>query len=219
MQKAIQLEFKKVKGWGGKRKGAGRKNRSKTVSHGAREAVDFKKPLHITKRLKPGLRGLRCKPLKLEFEKSLKKAKQKGVHFIHYSLEDNHLHLFVEAADKKALSSGMNSLGTRFAKAVRKKIGGSGSVFEGRYHLKVLKSPRQVKNALAYVLLNHSKHQKLIPYSDDFSSAAHFHEWRRLLGNEMGPILKNQRECRLALPDHLSEARSWLARAGWKKAF
>jgi REP element-mobilizing transposase RayT len=146
------------------------------------------------------------------------KAKQKGLHVIHYSIESNHLHLFVEAKDNLSLASGMNSFGARFAKVVRNKLGGSGPVFDGRYHVKIMKSPRQVKNALAYVLLNHSKHEKLIPYLDTYSSAAYFRDWPHLLASDIGPILRNQRALKEALPDHLSEARSWLARAGWRKA-
>jgi hypothetical protein len=34
----------------------------------------------------------------------------------------------------------------------------AGPVLHGRYHLRVLRTPREVRNALAYVLLNARKH-------------------------------------------------------------
>ena len=36
----------------------------------------------------------------------------------------------------------------------------AGSVLRGRYHVRVLRTPREVRNALAYVLLNTRKHWK-----------------------------------------------------------
>ncbi len=218
MKKAIQLEFKKVKGWGGRRKGAGRKNLSGTVAHGAREKVDFKKPLHITIRLAPGLSGLRTKHMHEQFTAALLKAKAKGLRVLHYSIQGNHLHLLVECADNQALAAGMNSFGTSFAKAVRKKLGGKGKVFAGRYHLRVLQNPTQMKNTLAYVLLNQAKHENLIPYNDKFSSSQHFNEWKALLGRNVGPILQEWRKNKKPLPEYLSKPKSWLASKGWLAA-
>jgi putative transposase len=216
VRKPKQLEFKKIKGWGGKRKGAGRKNLSGTVAHGAREQVNFRKPLHITVRLVEGLGGLRTKHLHEQFTAALLKAKAKGLHALHYSIQGNHLHLLVESADNQALAAGMNSFGTSFAKAVRKKLGGKGKVFDGRYHLGVLKNPTQMKNTLAYVLLNQAKHEKLIPYNDRFSSSQHFNEWKTLLGKGIGPILDDWRPNKNPLPDYLNQPKSWLASKGWK---
>jgi REP element-mobilizing transposase RayT len=212
-----QLEFKKIKGWGGRRKGAGRKNLSGTVAHAAREKVDFRKPLHITIRLAPGLSGLRTKHLHEQFTAALLKAKAKGLRVLHYSIQGNHLHMLAECADNQALAAGMNSFGTSFAKAVRKKLGGKGKVFDGRYHLRVLKNPMQMKNTLAYVLLNQAKHENLIPYNDRFSSSQYFNEWKALLGRKVGPILEDWRKNQNSLPDYLSTPKSWLASAGWRR--
>lgn len=206
-----QLEFKKTKGWGGKRRGAGRKNRTGTVSHAVRERVDFKKPLHITMRLMPGLKGLRTAKMKAAFERCLIRAKAKGLRVLHFSIQGNHLHFVIECASNTELASGMNSLGTSFGRTIRAKLGGKGGVFDGRYHLHVLKTPAEMRNALAYVLLNRSKHQDVIPYKDDFSSAEHFQEWKLLIGQSWRSRLP-------AFPDHLSRPKSWLARTGWKMA-
>lgn len=211
-----QLEFKKTGGWGGKRRGAGRPNRSGTPNHMARQKVDFKKPLHVTLKLKEGIHiTLRTSDMLVAFQQSAEKARKHQLHVIHFSLESNHLHLIVECANNKALADGMKSLAGSFGRAIRKCCGGRGAVFKGRFHLQVFKSPTQMKNGLAYVLLNQSKHEKLIPYNDRYSSAEYFGEWKKLLGREIGPLLPHKPKFR-KLPAYLSTPQSWLAREGWR---
>lgn len=207
-----QLEFKKTKGWGGKRRGAGRKNKSATVNHMKREKIEQKFPVHITMRVKKGIISLRGPKMNKAFKASLLKAKKKGLAVVHYAIESNHVHLFAESESNESLRSGMSSFGSSFGKASRAATGGRGSVFQGRYHLRVLKTPRQTKNALAYVLMNHSKHEGSKPYPDDRSSARYFSDWKSLLGGNYR-VLKAEET-----PEFLSAARSWLGREGWRKA-
>ncbi len=216
MRKPKQLEFKKVKGWGGQRKGAGRKNQSSRVNHMERAKVNFKKPLMITMKLKDGLRGLRNKSMLEKFTECAAGVKPFGLHVLHFSIETNHLHILVEARDNESLANGMRSLGCRLGKAIRKMLGGRGGVFNGRYHLRLLATPTEVKRGLAYVLLNQAKHAKLIPHVDDYSSARHFKDWRALLARKIGPILGDWKG--VALPAYLSHPRSWLAQQGWRRA-
>ncbi|HWU43215.1 MAG TPA: transposase, partial [Bdellovibrio sp.] len=129
MKKPKQIEFKKINGWGGKRKGAGRKNRTKTVNHMARERVDFKKPLMITMKLKDGLRGLRNRKMLEKFQECGRETKKYGLRVIHFSLLTNHIHVVIEAKDNQSLSKGMKSLGGRMGRAIRSMIGGKGPVF------------------------------------------------------------------------------------------
>jgi putative transposase len=206
-----QLEFEKVKGWGGRRKNAGRKNRTSTVNHMKRKKVEAKYPIHITIKLKKGVASLRGPRMVAAFKSSLRKAKKRGLKVIHYALESNHAHLFAESEDNRTLRSGMASFGSSFGKSVRRLAGGKGSVFNGRYHLQVLKSPRQTKNAMAYVLLNHSKHQGAKPYVDEKSSAVLFGDWRALLGDRYRIDESPPR------PQYLSDAESWLGRVGWRR--
>ena len=70
----------------------------------------------------------------------------------------SHLHLLVESAGKEALGRGMKAVGSRVARAVQRVFGFRGAVMHGRYHLRILRTPREVRNALAYVLLNARKH-------------------------------------------------------------
>lgn len=151
------------------------------------------------------------------FQKCAENAKKHQLHVLHFSLQSNHVHLILECVNNKALANGMKSLAGGFGRAIRKCGGGEGPVFKGRYHLQLIKKPKQMKSGLAYVLLNQSKHEELVPYSDRFSSSAHFHQWKKLLGKDTGPLLPSRQKHRRLLPNYLSSPRSWLAQEGWQR--
>src|SRR6185312_4225793 len=96
-----QLELKKVKGWGGKRRGAGRPNLSGMVGHAKRPEVDFKKPLHLTLKLNKGLPTLRTRQMTKAFRKAADHARKFGLNVIHFALLKDHLHLIAEARDNQ----------------------------------------------------------------------------------------------------------------------
>jgi hypothetical protein len=52
----------------------------------------------------------------------------------------------------------MKSIGARLARAVNRVGRRSGPVLDGRYHHRSLRSPREVRRALAYVFLNARRH-------------------------------------------------------------
>jgi hypothetical protein len=130
----------------------------------------------------------------------------------HYSIQGDHVHFVVEAASKEALGRGIKSVGTRIARVVNRVFGRSGPVLFGRYHLRVLKTPREVRHALAYVLLNARKHWKKRNGSappvvlDIASSGAWFDGWKR-----RPPALEPKGERPVAPP------RFWLLREGWRR--
>ena len=96
-----------------------------------------------------------------EWRRSLAEASERGSFRVaHYSLQGDHAHLIVEAQGKEALACGMKSIGARLARAVNRVSGRSGAVLDGRYHHRSLRSPREVRRALAYVLLNARRHCK-----------------------------------------------------------
>ena len=78
----------------------------------------------------------------------------------HYSVQENHLHLIVEAENKRALSSGMRGLMIRIARRVNTLLFRRGRFWADRWHGNALTSPRQVRNALVYVLKNRHKHAR-----------------------------------------------------------
>ena len=202
-------------GRGGPRVGAGRPPESKNppVHHVRRPPVPRSCPSHVTLRLRQGLPSLRQRRFLRELRPSLRAACERGeFRVLHYSVQANHLHLLVEAAGKEALGRGMKAISARVARAVQRAFGRAGAVLHGRYHLRVLRTPREVRNALAYVLLNARKHWKqrrgeAPPVRlDEASSGRWFEGWRREPpGNaRAGP-------CEVARP------RTWLLVAGWRR--
>jgi REP element-mobilizing transposase RayT len=134
---------------------------------------------------------------------------------VHYSIQGNHAHLIVEADDESALGRGMKALGSRLARAVNRVFRRSGPVLADRYHLHVLRTPREVRNALAYVLLNARKHAAQAGRSlsrafalDPASSGRWFQGWERPVG-DAGPAPP------AGMP--VAPARSWLLAVGWKR--
>lgn len=186
-----------------------------------RPKVRANTPLHITLRLKKRIPSLRNRKLLRLFRQSLHMSRPFGMRVIHFSLLSNHIHMIAEAPDNTALAQGMRSLGGRFGRIVRRSISvkSRGPVFAGRYHLRLIETPRQMRNALEYVLLNQAKHLKFIEHLDPYSSASTFLEWRKLLGVRFSSLVRAQaEEIQDANRFGLSPPRSWLGRKGWMSA-
>lgn len=184
-----------VRSWGGRRQGAGRKRHGKpTVPHVTRPAHERQHPLHVTLRVLPGVPNLRAKRAFRAVKQALRLANSKGRHrrsfrITHYSVQSNHLHLIAEANDERKLSRGMQGLAVRIARRLNIAVARLGTVFASRYHARTLRSPRDVRNTLAYVLLNERRHLAaglgltLPPwYFDPCSSAREFDGWRAIHG-------------------------------------
>lgn len=170
-------------------------------------------PSHVTLRVRSDVPSLRSRRFVEEFEASLRKSCERGdFRVCHYSIQRDHLHLVVESAGKEALACGMKSVGIRLARAVNRVFGRKGPVLYGRYHLRVLKVPREVRNALAYVLLNARKHWRQRDGSpppvrlDVASSGAWFDGWRR-----PPPFIE-----RHPPPAAVAAPHTWLLRKGWR---
>lgn len=147
-----QLELNIYQGThGGRRPFAGRcRKHSKGVAHVPREKVKATTPLHINFKYNA---YIRTEAILKVLELSIANAAKLEFSVTHYTLQSNHIHLIAEASNNKILSSGMRSLTNTMVKRI-----GKGSIQLERYHLHVLKTPREVRNALDYVLHNDIKH-------------------------------------------------------------
>ena len=196
---------------GGKRAGAGRKPRSdrRRVPHGTRSAVSPHHPLHVTVRIRKGLPSMRQARVRKVLNAALRAARENpAVRLVHFSIQSNHLHLLVEAQDRASLSRGMQGLLIRISKALNRLWDRRGSVFYDRFHSRSLRTPREVRNALVYVLQNARKHGvKLGRRLDLYSSALWFDGWRGLVHTLFGGLG--------GAP--VQEPRSWLLRVGWRR--
>ena len=201
--------------WGGPRPGAGRKRaKNPPIHHVRRAKVPGDVPAHVILRVRPGVPSLRSGRFLREWRKSLREAcERQGFRVVHYSVQRNHVHFIVEApGGKPAMGRGMMSLGQRFARCVNRVFGRRGPVLYGRYNLMLLKSRRQVRFALAYVLLNARKHARDLRRRpgageiDPCSSGGWFDGWKRGTPRP-GP----SRE-----PPEVAPARFWMTTVGWR---
>src|SRR6185436_15574554 len=178
--------------WGGARKGAGRPPTGERagVSHLRRPTQSRHHPLHVTLRVQRGVRSLRDQALFRTVRQALADGKsQFGFSLVQFSVQRDHIHLIAEANDERALSRGIQGLSIRIARAVNRQLDRKGRLFADRYHARALTTPRAVKFALRYVLLNARKHTPaprsagldgIAPgFVDSCSSAPWFHAFAR----------------------------------------
>ena len=151
-----------------------------------------------------------------------------GFRVVHFSVQEDHLHLIVEAADKVALSRGMQGLAIRVAKQVNALVGRRGKIWADRFFARALTSPRTVQRAIGYVLNNFKKHDAAgAARIDPYSSAPYFDGFRELCGLAPRELPQDPAlpltPFGVGPPASMSDvpvfgARTWLARAGWRRA-
>ncbi len=196
----------RVRAWGGRRPGAGRKPGPRPrVPHHRRPPHRAAHPLHVTLRALPGLPSFRSARLFPAIQHAIRLASHEGFALVEFSVQSNHLHLIVEAKDREALSSGMRGLAIRVARAVNRALERRGRVWADRYHARPLTTPREVRAALVYVLMNHRKHEGVGGPVDRCSSAPWFSGWQVLAGRLPAAVLAP-----------VAAAHTWLLRVGWR---
>jgi REP element-mobilizing transposase RayT len=133
--------------------------------------------VHVTISGLPGLTSFRRPTVYGILQDAIALAQRRDFRIIEFSVQSNHVHLVVEAADNAALSRGMKGLSVRLARAYNRRLRRRGTVWSGRYHARELTSPRQVRRVLVYVLQNWKKARPWERALDDKSSAAWFGGW------------------------------------------
>jgi len=154
----LQLDLR-VQTRGGRCKGAGRKKiRTSGMPHLRRPALAARHPVHVTLKLRPGLPSLRGEACFPPVKDALKASRRRlGMRLVHFSVQSNHLHLLVEAADRVSLARAVKGLAVRLARRLNQKLGTRGTVFPERFHAHVLRTPSEVRNALGYLLHNFAR--------------------------------------------------------------
>jgi putative transposase len=136
----------------------------------------------------------------------VKQTRCSEFHVATYSLQHDHVHLICEPENRAALSAGMRRLAIRFALRMNKLFGRKkGKIWGDRYHRHDLKTPREVRNALVYVLMNAKKHGECAreqSFLDPFSSAGENDVWE---------------DVRAEAPRVCEAPRFWLLGVGWAK--
>ena len=211
----LDLDLRETPRWGGRRAGAGRKcGPSPRHQHRSRAPLAPRCPCHVTLKVRSGLPSLRTVRLVRELERSFAAACERGrFRLVHYSIQNDHVHAIVEATSARNLASGMKSVGSRLARAVNRVFSRRGPALADRYHRHVLRTPREVRNALAYVLLNARRHLaklgRTLPRMarlDPASSGRFFSGWNR----RFQPASSLH-------PPPVAPPHTWLLRIGWRR--
>ena len=151
-------------------------------------------------------------------------AVHERIRIVHISLQRTHVHLLVEAENAGALARGIQGFMISAARNVNTVLGDGirrrrGRVFADRYHLVIAKTPRHVRNLIAYVLLNWRKHkedQQGLPSTwlvDPFSSGISFPDWKEMEDRDtMWPLRATYDPLMVRRPA------GWLLAEGWRRA-
>jgi hypothetical protein len=133
------------------------------------------------------------------------------VRFTAYSVQSNHLHAVLEAASPEALAAAVITLKGNFTAVANAVLGRKGPVFVRGYHVSVLKTPTQVRNALAYLVENAAHHAATGQRLD-----------ARILHDPFTPLglldLRSHRGWALRATGPLATTAPtcWLVRTGWQ---
>lgn len=216
-----QLTFtdaRKPTGRGGWRPRAGRPRGRRQVAHTARTEFPSRVPLHITLRLAGGVPSLRREELVRLIRGQIAQSHRADFRIIHFSVQHNHIHLIIEASGRQALARGVQGLKVRLARRLNRALGRAGTFFDERYHARPLRTPREVRNAVRYVLNNERHHafergELLDPaWIDPFSSAPWFDGWATPLDARDDAVA-----FALTLPSPVAPPTVWLLTTGWKR--
>jgi putative transposase len=203
----LQLRLPAPRSWGGRRTGAGRRPTAARPEkrHIARPAHIPRLPVLVTIRAKPDPPSLCSVALFEALSQALSRGNRDDFRITQFSVQTDHLHLIVEAASRTALIRGLQGLGGRTARAVNRHLRSKGKVWNARYHARVLTTPREVRNALVYVLLNFRKHLRVATGIDPRSSGRWFDGWAYSRRTD-------------AAPSPVARSQTWLGSIGWQRA-
>jgi hypothetical protein len=209
--KPRQLELPARGGRGGYRPGAGRPRSGRGgVPHRMRHALAQRFPVHVTLSARFGLPSLRLAESRGALTAAIAAGRDRfGCRIVQYSIQSTHVHLVCEANDRVSLSRGITGLLVRMARGYNRVHGRRGPVWANRYHARILRTPREVRTVLVYVLGNwrhHGGEQYPLGCIDPCSSALWFDGFAEA-------VLPASTNC--AAP--VVPARTWLLSVGYRR--
>ncbi len=227
---------------GGARPGAGRKPKDgishlkRGEPHELRPEVKARFARHVVLRVVPTIGSLRKRHLYAALRVATIAVAMRELAYddvngafriVHISIQKTHVHMLVEADNKRAMSRGMQSFMISAAKQINRayseKMGLAvrrrGRVFADRYHQEIIETPRQARHALSYVLNNWRKHREDRKAGtetwnvDPYSTGWHFMGWRERADEDVHWRHRDTYD-----PLVVYFPKTWLLREGWRKA-
>ena len=191
-------------------------------AHGVRPFHDARLPIHVVLRVTGEVGRLRRRKAYQAVRWAMVKSAQRAdFRVVHVSIQNGHIHLLCEAADRISLANGVRGLCISAARRLNVAISEDrgvkrrGRVFTDRYHATTIANPRQARNALAYVLNNWRKHRedrgaRGTAVVDPYSTGVWFPDWYERDGTPF--VWPTGYE-----PMPARAPTTWLLRVGWKR--
>jgi REP element-mobilizing transposase RayT len=169
------------------KRGRPRSGFCKDAPHRQRPELSKQHPVHVVLRTVKRFTELRQRTVYKVIHRVLRRyLGDKAFRVVHVSIQNTHLHLLVEASNREALTRGMQSFAINAARALNGLHGACGKVFQHRYHATQIKTARQARNSLSYVLNNWRRHREdfengrfLTHPVDAYSSGVTFTGWSK----------------------------------------
>jgi len=130
------------------------------IRHLKRPKLPSGAPLHVTLKRSASYSNLRTSEFKKIVKNAIKNTRKKGLRIVYFTIQYDHIHLYIEAGSVQILKIGMKAFTSTiiyYLKACQKLKKGI-SFFKDRYHLEIKKTPTEVKNLIRYILGNTIKH-------------------------------------------------------------
>jgi REP element-mobilizing transposase RayT len=176
--------------------------------HRTRPEHDASHPVHVVLRVTREVSNLRTRHAYRAIRRAVDRCRARAdFRIAHMSIQSNHVHLLVEADDKRALSRGMQGFAIVAAKRLNRELHRPrGAVFAFRYHATAITNPTQVRNAISYIVNNwrHHRCDRHVAWrTDPYSSAHAIREWGIAMRADQLPVVRPT---------------TWLLTDGYKRA-
>jgi REP element-mobilizing transposase RayT len=151
--------------------------------HRTRPEHDARHPVHVVLRVTREVSNLRTRHAYRAIRRAIDRCCARAdFRVAHVSIQSNHIHLLVEADDRRALSRGMQGFAIVAARRLNRELRRArGDVFAFRYHATAITNPTQARNAICYIV-NNWRHHRCDRYDtrrfDPYSSAHAIADWR-----------------------------------------
>ena len=138
--------------------------------------------------------------------RAARKQIETGFTLVHYSVQENHVHLIVEAESHGALLSGVRGLMVRIARRVNRLLCRRGRFWADRWHGRDLEGRGKFAMRWFMCFRNHKKHAGSAAL-DPLSSAGSFDGFASTLPKTFRSIG----------PPCVARAKTWLLKTGWRR--
>jgi REP element-mobilizing transposase RayT len=143
------------------------------IRHELRPKIKKGHPVHITLKRSHHYENLRSSEFIKMIKIAVKNARRKGLRIIYFTLQFDHIHLYIEAQDVELLKVGMKAFTASivYVLKAKNKLKRKIKFFKDRYHMVIKNTPQEVKRVICYILFNTVKHTGNLTLDENYTFA------------------------------------------------